>query len=358
MKYSKRGFTLIELLVVIAIIAILIALLLPAVQQAREAARRTECKNKMKQIGLAMHNYHDAAESLPGSPQARVLRCDPGDYRNGSWIGWSGLAMILPYIEQATLYNKANFSIDYDEHLACGGQPANGNRSVNRTLLSEYMCPSDPMSGRRPQGAGSAPTSYALSAGPAADWAVTPPVGPFSFRSSIRLSDIKDGTSNTIMAAEVKIGDNAQLRDERYRVNSAGDLRNPRITSTAGARDHTFDSRAADLQVLKDYHAACRAQLDTAPTDSGSDDAGRWWATAMTFYGPWFNTLMPPNTEVHCDRDTSETVMMMKHTQSYHTGGVQVLLCDGSVKFVTENIDHGLWVGAGTIRGSETLGEW
>ncbi|MEO2035027.1 MAG: DUF1559 domain-containing protein, partial [Planctomycetaceae bacterium] len=328
----------------------------PAVQQPREAARRTQCRNNMKQIGLAMHNYHDVHGSLPGNAQARVLRCDPADYRPGAWIGWSGLAMILPQIDQAPLYNMADFSFDNDEHIPCGGMAANQNRTVKRTMITAFQCPSDPMQGRRPTGS-SAPTSYVLSAGPVADWNVVPTVGCFAFRSSVRLSDIKDGTSNTIMASECKIGDNSDTRDGTWRVNRAGNLTNGRLP-TSGRRDHQFDSRPADLAVLKNYHEACKAQLNSSARDSGSDLSGRYWATAVTFYGPWFNTLMPPNTPVHCDRDNSETVMMMKHAQSYHTGGVQTLLADGSVKFTSENIDHGIWVSAGTIRGGETLGEW
>lgn len=346
-----QGFTLIELLVVIAIIAILIALLLPAVQQAREAARRSTCRNNLHQIGLGMHNYHSTYGVLPGSPMANTLRCDPADYRPGSWISWSGLAMILPYVDQGPLYNIINFGIDYDEHIQC--YTPGRNREANRTLVPTYTCASDPFSGTRPQ-TGSGPTSYVLSAGPAADWNIRPMVGVFSFRSSVRLSNIKDGTSNTIMASECKIGGNGLERDDRWSVTDMPLLTNPRITATTGNRDHSFDSRPADLMVLRNYHQQCFGQLNSSPEDTGSDDVGRWWATGICLSGPWFNTLMPPNTPVHCDNDGSETIVMMKHAQSYHSGGVNVLMADGAVKFVSENVDHGLWVGAGTISGSES----
>ncbi|MCB1129315.1 MAG: DUF1559 domain-containing protein, partial [Verrucomicrobiae bacterium] len=121
---NRRGFTLIELLVVIAIIAILIALLLPAVQQAREAARRTECKNKLKQLGLALHNYHDTFRAFPAAFY-RGTTTSPG------W-GWG--TMILPYIDQAPLYNQWVMTVSYDN-----GQ----NQTARRTKLAAYKCPSD-----------------------------------------------------------------------------------------------------------------------------------------------------------------------------------------------------------------------
>jgi hypothetical protein len=211
---------------------------------------------------------------LPGNPVANVLRCDPADYRIGSWIAWSGLTMLLPYVDQTPLYDSIDFGIDSDEHVACYAKSP-GNRVANRTYLTAFTCPSDPFGGgRRPQTA-SGPTSYALSAGPVADWNDEPPVGPFSFRSSIRRTDIKDGASNTILASDCKIGVNSATRDDTWRVVDAGLLRNPRITSTSGYRDHSFDNRPADLQVLKQFHADCLAKKDSTPAHGGSDDAGR-----------------------------------------------------------------------------------
>ena len=345
-----KGFTLIELLVVIAIIAILIALLLPAVQQAREAARRTQCKNNLKQLGLAMHNYHDVHGTLPGNPMANTYRCS--DNRTGSWIGWSGLSMILPFIDQAAIYNNISFEHAWDLSNNCYGKNP-GNRRANETLISAFGCPSDPNAGDKPWGNRSASSSYVLSHGPVADWTIRPTVGMFDRMSSVELSDIKDGTSNTIMSSEHKIGGNDGKINAQWKVGGQPVLINPRIGSTSGGRDHVFDSRPADIAVLKAYHDACAAAAPSA-TDGGNDDAGRYWGTAMQLQGPMFNTLMPPNTKYHCDDGNSETVMRMKHAQSWHTGGVQVGMGDGSVRFVSENIDHGVWINAGTINGGET----
>lgn len=146
-KNRVRGFTLIELLVVIAIIAILIALLLPAVQQAREAARRTQCKNNLKQLGLALHNYHDVFNTFPpNGANAPSQGPSCGGRFNQSWLSWSGMAMLLPYIEQANIYNQINFSnqwncnADYPQNYAAAR--AKSPRSpVQAILVPESFTP-------------------------------------------------------------------------------------------------------------------------------------------------------------------------------------------------------------------------
>jgi len=139
---QKRGFTLIELLVVIAIIAILIALLLPAVQQAREAARRSQCKNNMKQIGLALHNYHGTHRIFPSIRMLDLKQyagsCTAGWQRPG---GFSWRVMLLPFLDQGTIYNQIN----WDDHLigtSCGG--TNSFAVADKTVLPAFLCPSDP----------------------------------------------------------------------------------------------------------------------------------------------------------------------------------------------------------------------
>src|SRR6187399_915065 len=110
-RVSRKAFTLIELLVVIAIIAILIALLLPAVQQARESARRTQCKNNLKQFGLALHNYHDTHNTFPGGVVGNAHEIGVG---LSSWVGWSGVSMLLPFVDQAPLYSTLDFNVYWD----------------------------------------------------------------------------------------------------------------------------------------------------------------------------------------------------------------------------------------------------
>ena len=200
----RRGFTLIELLVVIAIIAVLVGLLLPAVQAAREAARRIRCTNNLKQIGLALQNYHDAIGTFPMSYATR------GRFRDGSTDtapGWGWGAMILPQLEQGPLFNAANFS-----------RPVEGpqNATAVRSLLAAYLCPSDPTPGgpfpvSDASGAVMAmmgPTSYAACVGDDLADSTTGlnndglGNGVMFRNSGIRLADITDGASQTITVGE------------------------------------------------------------------------------------------------------------------------------------------------------------
>src|SRR6056297_2202060 len=140
---KRKGFTLIELLVVIAIIAILVALLLPAVQQAREAARRSSCKNNLKQLGIALHNYHDTHTVMPAGITACISNTT---YRDTCWEGWSGLAMLLPYIEESAIYDNLDFNRYWNSTAG------NNNRQFTNSLIDTFNCPSDPMGMRRATG--------------------------------------------------------------------------------------------------------------------------------------------------------------------------------------------------------------
>lgn len=193
----RRAFTLIELLVVIAIIAILIALLLPAVQQAREAARRSQCRNNLKQIGLAIHNYVDTHQTMPPG----VIKNFLTDTQGGSGVGWS--SYILPFLDQAPLYQKLsaetqNFAIGFDY-----ATPGAGG-----TVLSVYSCPSDALAPINPNLSSQkmAKSNYIASGGKTfvSDAIYTPSSfnGPFAVNWTCRFAEISDGLSNTILAGE------------------------------------------------------------------------------------------------------------------------------------------------------------
>jgi prepilin-type N-terminal cleavage/methylation domain-containing protein len=350
MRVKKKGFTLIELLVVIAIIAILVALLLPAVQQAREAARRAECKNKLKQLGLALHNYHEMAKTLPGSPVGCIASRAAGGPRSADcWLGWSGLAMILPYIDQGPVYKICDFNRYW--YRTPNRDGSTNNQIASDSQLSVLWCPSDPSSNNQDGNRGGS-TSYCLSGGPMSTWSAGHRSnGMFTLRKARRFRDVTDGMSNTIMASEVKIGNNTDRRDDTWRVHTAGAL-----TSVNTGHSRRFDTSPTNLSRILSYHAGCKAQLATGARHSQNDLAGRFWASGRAHWGPWFNTLMPPNKGPHCDQDASVTTMDLKTASSHHPGGVHVLMVDGTVHFINETIDHGLWVGAGSIDGSDSDG--
>ena len=200
-RRQRRAFTLIELLVVIAIIAILVALLLPAVQQAREAARRSQCKNNLKQIGLALHNYHDVHTIFP---QVRVLdlnnfpgSCTAGWQRPG---GFSWRVLILPFMDQSPLYE----TIDFTDHLYTGGCASSSSSwaTADKTIISAFLCPSDPSQVIK---GGDAGTNYAAMRGTGADLTSTASnrLGFMSATRPPKTRDITDGLSNTIAVIEV-----------------------------------------------------------------------------------------------------------------------------------------------------------
>ena len=318
-----RGFTLIELLVVIAIIAILISLLLPAVQQAREAARRSQCRNNMKQIGLAMHNY----ESTHGVfPSGRLER--PGDTK---WVSWG--VMILPYVDQAPLYNQYNQNLRWN---------APGNAAVTGTSLSVYLCPSVPGSGRFDRNPS---TSYAGSNTPpaaAADYGSVNRAGtelwtlrglPAPAASAVngiiarpaespqsRMRDCTDGLSNTIMIME-----NAGA-PQWY--NAAG----PGQTSQVAAANVAVVSGTSLLAEGTGW-----ADPDRNMTVSGAATSG------VDMFRTGRNPVAPINVT-----NESEPV-------GFHEGGNMCTMGDGSVKFISENIDIGAFAASLTRAGGEVI---
>ena len=346
----SHGFTLVELLVVIAIIGILVGLLLPAVQAAREAARRMQCSNNMKQLGIALHNYHDTYQKFPASGGV-TLRNAAGVAEG--WNSWSGIASILPFIEQDPLYNQINFNYDFNTNLAAAGVAHNS--VVRRTRIDSLLCPSDPGSGVE-YTADMAPSSYCFSHGPAASWDVgngsEPGVFDKNFFCSFR--DILDGTSNTIAMSEARIGLNAgqwnaaaPKRDPSYRVVVGTTLR------TGGSA--VFRADPAQIAIINTYFNSCLAMYDGGTGwDGQSDEQGRWWAWGGAFRGPYITTFVGPNAGPSCDNDASVTDIQLKEPSSLHPGGAMTLRADASVGFVGETVDQAIWIGAGTRAFGET----
>jgi prepilin-type N-terminal cleavage/methylation domain-containing protein len=328
---KKRGFTLIELLVVIAIIAILIALLLPAVQQAREAARRTQCKNNLKQLGIALHNYHDTFNCFPPAH----IRTDPNWPTTGgttNWRGFSAHSMLLPYIEQAPLYASLNFNTHHE---------AAPNVDPNNTKLAAFLCPSDtPFPGSVHRGN----NNYPGCMGPNLGQYVAAGVrnGVFSFDIVVRMGDIRDGTSNTIAFGEHFVGDN---NNGGYR---PGDV----VRGIAYSGNNNKPTPAQ----LDAYGVAC----DAGKANHHSH-GGREWASGMPAQ-TLFNTAAQPNWKYPTCQICPGCGWMdsqgMFPARSRHTGGVQVCLADGAVRFVSDNVDLATWQNAGSMNGEEVLGEW
>ena len=335
-----RGFTLIELLVVIAIIAILIALLLPAVQQAREAARRTQCKNNLKQLGLALHNYHDVFNKFP----AHLAGPNDGANRQGDQ---TGIVRLLPYLEQGNMYQM----IPQD-----GTVPVCWTTNFQPwiTQISALLCPSSPVSAGH-QGVPVAFKNYHFCVGTTMNnnWnGVTN--GIFGFHrngGSKGMRDIIDGSSNTIAMSEKGIG----IRNGRTIIGN----------SAFGAIGNFVTNPTL-----------CLATAQNGNYIAGTSISSWGQGTLWPFGHPHWNvvtTVLPPNSP-SCytgggnDDNPSNDYGIFSPT-SYHTGGAQVLMGDGSVRFISNNIDagnygatvpqnFGTWGALVTAGGGEGVGDF
>ncbi len=326
------GFTLIELLVVIAIIAILIALLLPAVQQAREAARRSQCKNNLKQLGLAILNYEGNSKCLPphhGGTNSGAIQ---------NWNNLSGIVMLLPYLDQAPLWKTIAGTPGQ------GGHPSNLTFPHPNAALPALLCPSAPL----PPPVtvllpllGGPGRCYHLSLGDTS--ASGRQRGPFSPMDgkTMALRDIKDGLSTTILSAE----------------------QSPPEQGIANPRDllGTFGSVATTTP------ASCLTNVvNGSYVFSSAIGHGRFWAMGYTTAIYSVHISMPPN---------KPSCSFLSTVSSRHAGGAHIVLADGSVRFISNSINagdqtvdaatytggpspYGVWGALGSMAGQEPVGEF
>lgn len=324
MTAKRRGFTLIELLVVIAIIAVLIALLLPAVQQAREAARRSQCKNNLKQIGLALQNYHDNTKQFPpaliGSgrfPDASTLATTNSAYANFAPKNTTGWILLLPYIDQMALYKKYDFSAassvsnpsPYTRSVP-GYTPNDAiNKPIYNTKLDAMLCPSDPTGGNVYNNAPNTPSNfysanevrrsnYLFSTGHSTDynasWPTLPPAnqGIFGNDGAAKIADIIDGSSNTIA-----VGESKQL-------------------GKGGAATSVVESTQFGPFWGAGVHTCCHGY--TPLNDIRFTVNGRYNTSALG---------TPP-------------LQYAWGMGSWHTGGAHFLMADGAVRFISNSVDY------------------
>jgi prepilin-type N-terminal cleavage/methylation domain-containing protein/prepilin-type processing-associated H-X9-DG protein len=331
---ARRGFTLIELLVVIAIIAVLIGLLLPAVQKVREAAARTKCQNNLKQLALALHNYEGAKGSLP--PAFRAEGSPP------YFDSWSVLAELNPFLEQTAIYNKMDLTqqtYDTQFHITAANQFA-----VQQTI-GLFLCPSDRMV---PVTSGPAygvpvlgPTNYAFCNGTGTNggspWNAD---GVFVAQMRFRITDIPDGTSTTAFASESILGDGP--------------------ASAAGPQPAPADVVYAFLSGLPLSDSACAG----ASLWNFQQPRGFAWATGEIRCAS-YNHFYPPNPPqwdcVTFDLRAGPmqfTANGWKAARSRHSGGVNLALADGSIRFVTNGIDPNTWRALATRAGGEPVRDY
>ncbi len=324
---KNRGFTLVELLVVIAIIGVLVGLLLPAVQSAREAARRMSCSNNFKQIGLGWHNYHAAYNTFA---QSRSLTVP-------NWRGLGPNVALLPFIEQQALWEQISnphTNVAGTTFAAFGGFPWDTNYTPNRTQIGTLRCPSDPA-----QSVDIGRFNYAYNYGDASYWItfywptwagdVAGRRGMWVWHQSQKFASCLDGTSNTIMMAEIGT-DNG----DRATIGSAATFPDTNI-----AMEKELCMTSVDPARPRFYKAAPQTVLGY-DASGGQANKGRWWTDSVAS-NSGITTVIGPNGPscIYTQGPNDDWGGGIFTASSRHPGGAHVLMTDGAVKFVTESIN-------------------
>lgn len=383
----RSAFTLIELLVVIAIIAVLIALLLPAVQQAREAARRTQCRNNLKQIGLALHNYASTHSRFPPGRQAPDMVVAATGAVITSYTSYTAAnstanasnrsvhVMILPYLDQGNIYNLINFNGRWAQQMTTGGgvTPINPNFQAFNNAAGLFICPTDvtyskvvtennyvynfggstPYEGAERSGA---QNNFNATFNSASQGALScTGNGAFTIGRSLDTAAFTDGMSNTVMFAERTRGSGG---------NVATDLPKPEDVITDPNRNATT---MADPDAMYIDCGSAPRIVSTFNFSSfgrwvpGSDFSNGWpWAA---YSGSMYNHMAQPNWKgIDCGilsaiSDTPGEAAIIS-ARSRHTGGVHCMMADGSVRFASDNIDLLVWRALGTRNVSDTVGDF
>jgi len=353
---TRRGFTLIELLVVIAIIAVLISLLLPAVQSAREAARRAQCINNLKQIGIGMHNYHTANGTFPlGGTKQFAYAGDPYVYEG--WGTWSANALLLGYMEGQPLYNSANFN-----WVCCWGQGWNVNSTVTTAIVNTFICPSDGLSPVPTQNDiwTGMTNNYFASVGTSTDYS-NDSTGVFAESTrAFGVQNITDGTSNTIAYGESLVGSGetyqVKWRSGPVIVGGSALCGKPWCGINDVSAISVYNQLLADLQ-------ACEQAWTTQSIAGPGQENQKGFRWCENFGGhSLFNTIVPPSPGNYrftwCafrSANSNAGDGQYQNANSNHPGGANFLFADGSARFVKSTVALKTYWALGTKAGGEVV---